>query len=76
MAEVLWDEQSDEVAERANGDPTRVLLAGRPTITPAEAGAARVASNNELKKNLIGAFNLNAEERVLINVPQWENKSR
>jgi hypothetical protein len=45
-------------------------LAGLLTITLARPGIARVASNHEARDNLVRAFILRAEDRIVINVPQ------
>jgi hypothetical protein len=63
------------VAERENGDPTWAPFDGLLTITLARAGTARAASNDGNRVNLARTFKLEAEDRILMNLPQWENKS-
>jgi hypothetical protein len=49
---------------------------GLLTVTLARTGTARKASNDVTRETLLRDFEFKAENRILINLPQWENECR
>jgi hypothetical protein len=53
MAETAWAEQLAASADNLNGDATSAFSAGLLTVTPANAGTARVAiKDDEIERSL------------------------